>query len=52
MDGVEDDGQMGREERRRRRERREEEEKEKAALLEDLGKRSGENPRMFSSLVN
>ena len=62
MEGVEDEGQMGREERRRRRDRRqveevveEEEEVEEAALLEELGK-SGErgkreNPRMFSLIV-
>ena len=65
MEGVEDEGQMGREKRRRKRDRRqveaveevveEEVEVEEAALLEELGK-SGErgkreNPRMFSLIV-
>ena len=55
MDGVDDEGQMGREERRRRRERRQVE-VEQAALLEELGKTGErgkrENPRMFSIRVN
>ena len=64
MEGVEDEGQMGREERRMRRDRRQVEEveveeveveAEQPALLEELGK-SGErgkreNARMFSLIV-
>ena len=65
MEGVEDEGQMGREERRMWRDRRQVEEAEveeveveaeHAALLEELGK-SGESgkrekARMFSFIVN